>query len=68
MQRNQLLTIKCCDTQDVYIKSTTPNDKMVDKPAPIGTLESNKPLEVMNYNTYKIPVDKSDQPLAYYLF
>jgi hypothetical protein len=31
---------------------------MVDEAAPIGALERNKPLAVMNYNIYKIAWDK----------
>jgi hypothetical protein len=41
---------------------------MVDEPAPTGVLERNKPLAVMNYDTYKIAVNKSHYPLAYYSF
>jgi hypothetical protein len=41
---------------------------MIDAPASEEAHKKNKPLAVMEYNKYKICVDKSDQLLACYLF
>jgi hypothetical protein len=50
--------------RDVYILSTVHDDRMADASASKRAHEKNKPLAVMDYNQYKIGVDKSNQLLA----
>jgi hypothetical protein len=48
--------------------STVHDERMVDAPASKGAHKKTKPLAVMDYNKYKIGVDKLDQLLDYYSF
>jgi hypothetical protein len=47
-------------------KCTVHDDRMVDAPTSKGAHEKTKPLAVMDYNKYKVSVDRLDQLLAYY--
>jgi hypothetical protein len=67
-QRDHLLAIKWCDVRDVYLLSTAHDDQMVETPASRGAHQKTKPSAVLDYNKYKICVDKSDQMLSYYSF
>lgn len=68
LQREHLLAIKWRDVRDVYMLSTAHDDDMIEVPAARGSHEKFKPSAVVDYNKFKIGVDKSDQLLAYYAF
>jgi len=54
--------------QDVYILSTVHYGRVVDAPASKGSHKKIQSLAVIEYNKYKIGIDKWDQLLAYYSF
>jgi hypothetical protein len=67
-QRDHLLAIKWRDVLDVYLLSTAHDDRMVETPASREAHQKTKRSAVLDYNKYKIGVDKSDQMLSYYSF
>ena len=67
-QRGPLLAIKWCDVRDVFIITTAHDDNTLEMPRSRGAHQKTKPEAVVQYNKYKIGVDKSDQLLSYYSF
>jgi hypothetical protein len=51
-----------------YVPSTVHENEMVEAPLSKGDHQKRKLMAVIDYNKYKIGVDKSDKILAYYSF
>ncbi|KAJ4429276.1 hypothetical protein ANN_26279 [Periplaneta americana] len=66
-QRDHLLAIKWRDVRDVYLLSTAHDDHIVQTTSK-GEHQKIKPIAVVDYNKFKIGVDKYDQMLSYYSF
>jgi hypothetical protein len=67
-QRDHLLAIKWKDVRDVHFLTTAHEDVLVEAPSSRGAHCKIKPAAVLDYNKYKIGVDRSDQMLSYYSF
>jgi hypothetical protein len=49
-----------------YLLTTVHDDQMVETVKSRGVQEKKRPNTVMDYNMYKLSVNKSDQMLSYY--
>jgi len=67
-QRDHLLAIKWKDIRDFFFLTTAHESVLVEEPSSRGPHHKMKPAAVLDYNKYKIGVDRSDQMLSYYSF
>ena len=64
--RNHLLAVKWKDVRDVHMLSTVHKAEM--RTDERSRQRKQKPAAVLDYNKYKVGVDRSDQLLAYYAY
>ncbi|KAJ4427097.1 hypothetical protein ANN_24712 [Periplaneta americana] len=64
---DEAISIKWRDVRDVYLLSTAHDDHIVQTTSK-GEHQKIKPIAVVDYNKFKIGVDKSDRMLSYYSF